>query len=207
LRSAAAAAAGAAVLAPVLAACSSSTGSSTDQSHFVSGSGGITVVKPADRKAAPDLSGRTIDGSQASLAAYRGKVVVINVWGSWCAPCRLETPNLVAVAKADRAKGVQFLGINTRDLETGPAVAFEKHFAVPYPSLYDRDGTLLLRFPKGSLNAQAIPSTLVIDRQGRIAARALKPLSEDDLNRMIDPVLAEQPAATTATATPKAVGE
>jgi thiol-disulfide isomerase/thioredoxin len=187
---AAAALAGTAALASTLAGCSSGSGSSSDQSNFVSGSGGITLVKAADRKPAPDLSGRTVDGSQASLAAYRGKVVVVNVWGSWCAPCRAEAPNLVAVANADKAKGVQFLGINTRDLEAAPAAAFEKHFAVPYPSLYDRDGSLLLRFPKGSLNAQAIPSTLVIDRQGRIAARALRPLSEDDLHRMIDSVLA-----------------
>jgi thiol-disulfide isomerase/thioredoxin len=191
-RSAAAAVAGTAALASALAACSSGSGSSPGQSNFVSGTGGITVVKPADRVAAPDLTARTVDGPRAGLADYKGKVVVVNVWGSWCAPCRAEAPNLVAVANADKAEGVQFLGINTRDLDTGPAAAFEKRFRVPYPSLYDRDGTLLLRFPKGSLNAQAIPSTLVIDRQGRIAARALKPLSEEDLNQMIDPILAEK---------------
>lgn len=191
-RGAALALAGTAALASSLAACSSGSGSSSGQSNFVGGNGDITFVKAADRKPAPDLSGKTVDGSQASLAAYKGKVVVVNVWGSWCAPCRAEAPNLVAVANADKDKGVQFLGINTRDLETAPAARFEKNFKVPYPSLYDRDGSLLLRFPKGSLNAQAIPSTLVIDKQGRIAARALKPLSEDDLNQMIAPILAEK---------------
>jgi thiol-disulfide isomerase/thioredoxin len=192
LRSAVAALAGTAALASSLAACSSSAGSTSGQSNFAGGTGEVTVVKAADRKPAPDLSGRTVDGKQESLAAYKGKVVVVNVWGSWCAPCRAEAPNLVKVANADKAKGVQFLGINTRDLSTANAAAFEKRFSVPYPSFYDPDGTLLLRFPKGSLNPQSIPATLVIDRQGRIAVRALKPLSEDDLTAAIDPLAAEK---------------
>jgi thiol-disulfide isomerase/thioredoxin len=191
-RSAVAVLAGTAALASSLAACSSATSSSSGQSNFVAGTGEITVVKAADRKAAPDLSGRTVDGPQDSLMHYRGKVVVINVWGSWCAPCRAEAPNLVKAAAADQAKGVQFLGINTRDLAAANAAAFERQFHVPYPSLYDPDGTLLLRFPRGSLNAQSIPATLVIDRQGRIAARALKALSEDELNQMIAPIAAEK---------------
>ncbi|MBM9504910.1 TlpA family protein disulfide reductase [Actinacidiphila acididurans] len=184
--------AGIAALASTLAACSSTSHSSSGQSNFVSGTGEITTVSAADRKPAPDLSGKTVDGTQTSLAAYKGKVVVVNVWGSWCAPCRLEAPNLVKVAAADQAKGVQFLGINTRDLAAANARQFEKRFAVPYPSLYDPDGNLLLRFPKGSLNAQSIPATLVIDRQGRIAGRALKALSESELNQLIDPIAAEK---------------
>lgn len=189
----AAALACAAAAATLLSACSSSSsGDSANGTNVVKGSGQITVEKPADRKPAPELSGETITGGKASLADYRGKVVVINVWGSWCPPCRAEAPNLVKVAAADEAKGVQFFGINTRDLTEANAVSFANRFGVTYPNLFDPYGKLLLRFPKGSLNPQSLPGTLVIDRQGRIAARALKSLSEDELNQLIDPIAAEK---------------
>lgn len=180
------------MLALAVAACSSSGSSATGESNFVGGTGEIAVVRPADRKPAPELSGKTVSGGQDSLAAHKGKVVVVNIWGSWCAPCIAEAANLVNVANADRAKGVQFLGINTRDLVISNAARFEKNHQVPYPSLFDPYGKLMLRFPKGSLNPQSIPATMVIDRQGRIAVRALKALSEDELNKIIDPIAAEK---------------
>lgn len=188
----AAALAGAAVVALTLAACSSSTGSNSGSSNFVSGNGQVTVLKPADREAAPALSGKTVAGGQDSLAAYKGKVVVINIWGSWCGPCRAEAPNLAAVAAADKAKGVQFLGINTRDLTVSNAASFARTYGIDYPNLYDPYGKLILRFAKGTLNPQSLPATLVVDRQGRVAARALKPLGEGDLNQLIDPIAAEK---------------
>ena len=156
------------------------------------GSGEITTVKAADRKDAPDLSGKTVAGGQASLASYKGKVVVINIWGSWCAPCRAEAPNLAAVSAADASKGVQFLGINTRDLTASNAARFDKRFGITYPSLFDPMGKLIQRFPRGSLNPQSLPATLVVDRQGRIAARALKALSADELHQLVDPIAAEK---------------
>lgn len=181
------------MLALAAAACSSSSsGSSSGSSNFVGGSGQITMVKPADRKPAPAISGKTVAGGQDSLAAYKGKVVVVNIWGSWCAPCRAEAPNLAAVAAAEAPKGVQFLGINTRDLDVSNAQRFDKTFGVTYPSFYDPYGKLILRFPKGSLNPQSLPATLVIDRQGRVAVRALKALSEDELRQMVDPIAAEK---------------
>jgi thiol-disulfide isomerase/thioredoxin len=184
---------GAAVLTLTLAACdSSSSPSSSGSSNFVGGSGAVTVVKTAKREAAPLISGKTVSGGQASLASYKGKVVVINIWGSWCAPCRAEAPNLAKVSAADASKGVQFLGINTRDLDVSNAARFDKRFGITYPSLYDPYGKQILRFPKGSLNPQSLPATLIIDRQGRVAVRALKPLSEDDLRQLIDPIAAEK---------------
>lgn len=141
---------------------------------------------------APDLSGPTVDGKQLDVADYKGKVVVINLWGSWCPPCRAEAANFVKVSKDTADQGVVFVGINTRDTDTKQAKAFDKEYGVPYPSLYDPTGKLMLRFKKGTLNPQAIPSTLVLDRQGKIAARALEALSEDNLRKMIDPVLAEK---------------
>ncbi|WP_405860745.1 TlpA family protein disulfide reductase [Streptomyces sp. NBC_01515] len=185
--------AGVAVAALVLSACSSGgTSGGSGNTNFITGSDGIATVKKGDRQAAPDLSGKTIDGKTLNTADYKGKVLVVNVWGSWCSPCRAEADNLVQVAKATADKDVQFVGLNTRDTSTEPAVAFEKKYQVPYPSLYDPTGRLMLRFKKGTLNPQAIPSTIVIDRDGKIAARALQALSEDKLREMLDPVIAEK---------------
>lgn len=131
--------AGAAALALTATACSSSASSSSSGSgtNFVSGTGEITAVKQGHRQAAPTLSGKTVDGDTLDVADYRGKIVVLNIWGSWCSPCRAEAKNLVTVADDTKSKGVQFIGINTRDLQTAQAKAFEKEFKVGYPSLYD----------------------------------------------------------------------
>ena len=166
--------------------------------RFVAGTGEITRVPRGERVPAPDISGETVDGDQLRLADYRGKVVVLNVWGSWCAPCRAEAPNLAAVAEDLADEGVQFVGINTRDLDRANAQAFDRRYGIEYPSLYDPSGRLILRFPKNSLSPQAIPSTLVIDRDGGIAVRALKALSEKELRGMIRPVLDESGAGEKA---------
>ncbi|MDT9699375.1 TlpA disulfide reductase family protein [Streptomyces sp. P17] len=185
--------AGAVVTALLLSACTAGgkSGGSGD-TGFVMGEDGIATVKRGERDAAPDLSGDTVDGKQLDVSTYDGKVVVLNVWGSWCAPCRAEAPNLEKVYQDLKAEGVQFVGINTRDTSTKNALAFEKEYGVTYPSLYDPTGKLMLRFEKGTLNPQAIPSTLVLDREGNIAARSLAALSEEKLRKMIDPVLAEK---------------
>jgi peroxiredoxin len=181
------------VAALTLGACGSGgTSGGGGNTNFVTGADGIATAKMGERQPAPELSGKTLDGKQLSTADYKGKVVVLNVWGSWCAPCRLEAKNFVKVAAETEGKGVQFLGINTRDTSTTPALAFEKGFGVTYPSLYDPTGRMLLKFDKGTLNPQAIPSTLVLDREGKIAARTLQPLSEEKLHEMLDPVLAEK---------------
>ncbi|MEU6403692.1 TlpA disulfide reductase family protein [Streptomyces sp. NPDC046985] len=186
-------AAGTAVAALALSACGSGgTSGGSGDTNFITGSDGIATVPQGDRKPAPDLSGKTIDGKQLDLASYKGKVVVLNVWGSWCAPCRAEAPNLVKVAEDTAAEGVRFVGVNTRDTSTQPATAFEQSFGVPYPSLYDPTGKLMLRFKRGTLNPQLIPTTIVLDRNGKIAARALQGLSEEKLRKMLDPVVAEK---------------
>ncbi|TXS50485.1 TlpA family protein disulfide reductase [Streptomyces sp. uw30] len=183
----------AAVAALTLSACGSGgTSGGGGDTNFVTGSNGIDTAAHGKRATAPELSGQTIDGKQLSTADYKGKVLVINVWGSWCPPCRAEAKNFQTVYEDVKGQGVEFVGINTRDTSTTPAKAFEKEFGVSYPSLYDPTGKQMLRFDKGTLNPQAIPSTLVIDRQGRIAARALMPLGEDTLRSMIKPVLAEK---------------
>ena len=113
---------------------------------------------------------------QLDVADYKGKVVVLNVWGSWCSPCRAEAPNLAKVSTGHRGQGRRSSSASTPATPTtDQAVAFEKNYGVTYPSLYDPTGQAAARgFPKGTLNPQAIPSTIVLDRDGKIAARALQ---------------------------------
>ncbi|MFF3020080.1 TlpA family protein disulfide reductase [Streptomyces sp. NPDC057939] len=162
--------------------------------NYVAGPSGISTVARADRKEAPKLDGETVAGQTLDTTTLKGKVVVLNVWGSWCPPCRAEAPYFAKVSKemADGGKDVTFVGLNTRDNSKQNAAAFEETYGITYPSLYDPDGKLMLRFPKGTLNPQAIPSTIVLDKEGRIAARALVALNEEQLRSMIDPLLAEK---------------
>ncbi|WP_314171352.1 TlpA family protein disulfide reductase [Streptomyces winkii] len=179
--------------ASVLSGCGDDeSGSSSGDTKFVRGTGKITEVKSGERQKAPDISGKGVDGKRLELSDYKGKIVVLNVWGSWCAPCRAEAPNLAKVAQETEDKGVQFVGINTRDLDRANAKAFERNYGVGYPSFFDPSGKLVLRFPKGTLSPQAIPSTLILDRDGKIAVRALKELSEKELRSVLDPLTAEK---------------
>lgn len=185
-------AAGAAAASLCLSACGDGASGGSAQTRFVQGKDGVDTVKKADRQPAPDLSGETTTGKQLDVADYKGKVVILNVWGSWCGPCIAEAPNFAKVAKETQGKGVQFLGINTRDSQKSQATSFEEEHKVPYPSLFDPTGRLMLRFPKGSLNPQSIPSTIAIDRHGKIAARSIGPLTEDELRSMVKPLIAEK---------------
>jgi thiol-disulfide isomerase/thioredoxin len=166
----------------------SADGTSAD-SGFVAGDGSIVVLPESQRVAAPDLVGTTLDGDTFRLADQRGEVVVMNVWASWCAPCRAEAPTLAALSDELDGLGVQFVGLDTRDSDV-PARAFAEKFGIGYPNVIDRDGQLQLLFGD-SLPPQAIPSTLVIDAEGRVAARALGKVSESSLRGMIEPLLAE----------------
>jgi thiol-disulfide isomerase/thioredoxin len=192
VRHAAAAACIVLALSPVLVACGSAAASAGPDQGFVAGDGSIVVLPEAERVDAPDLIGATLTGDTFRLADHLGEVVVLNVWASWCAPCRAEAPVLAKAATDLAGKGVTFVGLDTRDSDTS-AAGFVSTFGVPYPNVVDRDGRLQLLFAQ-SLPPQAIPSTLVIDRQGRVAARALGKVSESSIRGMVEPLLAEQPA-------------
>ncbi|MFE2192166.1 TlpA family protein disulfide reductase [Streptomyces olivaceus] len=181
------------VAAGALALSACSEGSTPSDGGFVTTNAGIDTVAQGGRQAPNALKGETLQGTQFDVADLKGEVVVMNVWGSWCPPCRAEAPNFVKVAAETKAQGVEFVGINTRDANRGAATAFEDDYGIDYPSLYDPTGEILLRgFPKGSINPQTIPSTIVLDRDGRIAARALQPLTEEKLRKMINPLIAER---------------
>ncbi len=181
-----------AALAAALVGCSNpgaGTGADSDV-RYVSGNGTVTTMKPAERKPVANLQGEDLNGNQVSLADYKGKVVVLNVWGSWCPPCRKEAPDLAEASKALASKGVQFIGVNTRDNDKGPANAFVRTFKVPYPSVYDPDGDQLLAF-RDTLPPSTIPSTLVVDAQGRAAARVLGPVTKTTLEQIVLDVVAK----------------
>jgi thiol-disulfide isomerase/thioredoxin len=180
-----------AAVALLLSGCGSSQAAeSGPESGFVAGDGSLVLLPESQRALAPEVTGTTLDGQPFRLSDHRGDVVVMNVWASWCAPCRAEAP-VLAKAAADLAdKGVQFVGLDTRDSDTS-ARAFATKFGVTYPNVIDRDGRLQLLFAD-SLPPQAIPSTVVIDRQGRVAARALGTVSESSIRGMVEPLLAEK---------------
>jgi thiol-disulfide isomerase/thioredoxin len=168
----------------VLAGCSNDVGSSGNQG-YVAGKGIITSVKAADRKQPGEVAGRTLDGRQVSLSDFRGKVVVVNVWGSWCGPCRAEAPMLARASRDLAEKGVVFLGIDSRDPSKDAAKAFVRRFDVPYPSLYDQQGSTLLAF-RGTLTPNSVPSTVVVDPQGRVSGSVLGSLTRTTLDDLVD---------------------
>lgn len=157
--------------------------SGTADTRYVSGSGSVTTLPPRDRPAAPVVHGKTLDGKQVSLSDFKGQVVVLNVWGSWCPPCRKEAPDLAAASRALRSKRVAFLGINNRDYDPAPARAYVRRFDVPYPSIYDPDGAQLLGF-RGTMPLSSFPWTVFIDPQGRVAARVLGPLTKRTVEQL-----------------------
>jgi peroxiredoxin len=186
-------AAAAVALALSLAACSDGqvqrSDTSGDQTGFVAGTGVVTTVPVADREPAVDFGGPLLGGGDFDLADQRGDVVVLNVWGSWCAPCRKEAPALQAVHEATRDQGVQVVGVNTRDTESG-ALAFVEQFGLTFPSVVDASGARLLAF-RDTLPPAAIPSTLVLDREGRVAARVLGEITETSLGDLVADVAGE----------------
>ena len=187
-RAAALAAAGAAGLSALLAGCSGSSqgGSGT---NFVAGDGTITLVPAARRQAPVDLHGTTLEGQPVDVATFRGSVVVLNVWGSWCPPCRKEAPDLQSASQRLTASGVHFLGIDSGDPDPAQAVAFQKTFGVTYPSLADTTGQALLAL-RGAVAPNAVPTTLVLDTQGRIAARISSATTATTLTDLVNDVVA-----------------
>jgi thiol-disulfide isomerase/thioredoxin len=154
-----------AVTAATASACTEVNG--TNGGDFVTSNGVVVEIDPGDRGKPVDVAGETLTGDPLDLADLRGQVVVVNVWGAWCTECRAEAPLLVDAAA--ELTGTTMVGIDIRDSSKDTALAYERSFGVDYPSIYDVGSETLLGFPT-PFNPRDIPSTMVLDREGRLAA-------------------------------------
>lgn len=177
-----------ALAAVALAGCTGGGSSGQANVSYIQGKGTVAKVLPDKRGEPITLAGETLESERLDLATMRGKPVVINVWASWCPPCREEADDLKAAATELAPSGVKFVGINTRD-ENAQARAYERNAGTPYPSLVDT-GDLLLAF-RGNVPPSALPTTLVLDGQGRIAVRVSGAVTQRTLVGLVKDVLAE----------------
>ncbi len=169
-----------------LSGCSASTTSNTSDSGYISGDGTTLLLSPEERGEVISLAGETLGGAQLDIANWQGNLVVVNLWASWCGPCRSEAVDLENSYLQFKDQGVEFLGLNTRD-GLAAAKAFNDRFKTSYPSIRDKDGQLTLAF--GNLGPAATPSTIILDSKGRVAARILGPTTESELRVVIAAVL------------------
>jgi thiol-disulfide isomerase/thioredoxin len=178
----------------LLAGCS--TGSSAvdvnngGQFRFVAGTPAGEVIPEGERAAAPDFAGTLLGGGDFASTDLAGEIAVLNFWGSWCPPCRVETPQFQEVYADVRDQGVAFLGLNVKETSEQFAQAFVDSEGIEFPSLYDPRGEVALAFR--DYPANAIPSTIVLDRVGRVAAVYTGEVSQDDLRAVLDRLMAEE---------------
>ncbi|MGW2209609.1 TlpA family protein disulfide reductase [Streptomyces sp. NPDC001781] len=190
-----AAALGLLIAGPLLAGCDSyAPVDDTDAS------GSLTrTIAEEDRPTAPDLGGTTLDGATVRLSHYRGDVVVVSAWAAWCGPCVAEAPELAQIQRVWRERGVRVLGLDN-DADSGRGLAFQNKHRLGYPSLRDPHGQLGRSLPKGLVNPQALPYTIVVDRQGRVAAARTGPVTEAEMADVLASLLkAPRPQRTSET--------
>ncbi|SFK34217.1 TlpA family protein disulfide reductase [Geodermatophilus ruber] len=157
--------------------------------RFVAGTPAGEVIPDGERAAAPEFGGTLLGGGTFDSGELSGNIAVLNFWGSWCPPCRVETPEFQAVYADVRDRGVEFLGLNVKETSEQFAQAFVDSEGIEFPSIFDPRGEVALAFR--DYPANAIPSTIVLDRQGRVAAVYTGEVAQDDLRAMLDRLLAE----------------
>jgi thiol-disulfide isomerase/thioredoxin len=170
-------------LALVAPACTGKSGTETaGQTIRTASTYNITSFKPGDRRMPQPWSGTDLQGSPLRSNEFRGSLTVVNFWASWCAPCRVEQPDLEKVWTSYENKGVRFLGVTVRDSLTS-ARAHVEEFGVTYPSVFAKNGDTSI---PAKYRVLFVPSTVVLDGSGRIAARIIGATNERDLRRLID---------------------
>jgi thiol-disulfide isomerase/thioredoxin len=157
--------------------------------RFVAGTPSGEVIPEAERATAPEFSGTLLGGGDFDSTDLTGDVAVLNFWGSWCAPCRVETPEFQEVYADVRDDGVQFVGLNVKETSEQFALAFVDRFGIEFPSVYDPRGEVALAFR--DYPANAIPSTIVLDREYRVAAVYTGEVSQEDLRQVLERVQGE----------------
>ena len=177
-----------------LVGCSTGTGAvdvnNGGDFRFVAGTPAGKVIPPDQRAKAPEFSGKLLGGGKFSSTELARHVAVLNFWGSWCAPCRVETPEFQQVYADVKDEGVSFLGLNVKETSQQFATSFVDRFGIRFPSLYDPRGEVALAFR--GYPANAIPSTIVLDQKGRVAAVYTGSVTKENLRTVIDRVLREE---------------
>lgn len=163
---------------------------SGDSKNYIAGDGTVTEFAADSRPEFLPFSGQTESGMELASTAFEGQVVVMNWWYSACAPCRAEAEDLQALSEEFADQGVQFVGVNVRDTaET--ALAFDRNFGITFPSIMDaQSGAVSLAF-QGVVSPQAVPTTIVIDKQGKVASRILGRIDASILRTLIKTVVNE----------------
>ena len=177
----------------LLAGCSTGSGAvdvnNGGEFRFVAGTPAGKVIPEGARAKAPAFSGTLLDGGAFSSRQLAGHVAVLNFWGSWCPPCRVETPEFQQVYADVKDRDVQFLGLNVKETDEQFAQAFVQSQGITFPSLYDPRGEVALAFR--DYPANAIPSTIILDREGRVAAVYTGPVQQGDLRTVLDRLMKE----------------
>jgi len=181
----------------VLAGCAAAGDDGGDVQDVVdqgyqSGDGSTTTWPRAARVGPLEITGTDYEGTTHDLAQWRGDVVVLNTWYAACPPCRVEAPDLAAVATDYADQGLRVLGVNSRDA-AGAAQAFQRQLEVPYPSLDDTGGSAIAAL-QGVVPVNAVPTTVLLDRDGRVAARVLGLVEASTLRALVEELLAEDGA-------------
>ena len=174
----------------LLTGCASAATGEVGQ-NYVSGDGTVTEFASGNRGEPVDFAGVTDANTEVAARDYRGEIVVINFWYASCPPCRVEAPWLQQLSDEFESDGVIFLGVNIRDgAET--SLAFAQKFGISYPSIIDTDGAVALAFA-GIASPTAVPTTVVLDRDGRPSARIVGLLKKSTLKSLIQSALDEAP--------------
>ncbi len=152
-------------------------------------SGGL-IPSPREGFAAPDFTLELLDGGTVTLSELRGKVVLINLWASWCPPCRAEMPAIEAVYQANKDQGLEVLAVNTTYQDSLPdAVAFIQQYGLTFPVPLDRTGEVARQY-----QLRALPSTFFVDRKGVIRKVIVGgPMSEATIESTVQGLLQEAP--------------
>ncbi len=178
----------------LLAGCTAmgADGQARADQGYVPGEGTYSEFAVDERGDPIVVSGVDTSGEPLSSEDFRGQVVVLNLWYAACGPCREEAPDLKSIAEKKAADDVQFIGIDTRD-DPATAASFERTFEMPYPSIVDQQGDAVLAL-RGVAPPNAVPTTIVLDRQGRVSARISGKINPSILNTLIDTAVQEQSA-------------